>query len=296
MQFIPFLIGIVILGGGVVAGIFLYRKNHSRYQEMKYQKTSTIAEVTEVVDSMAAVDVTYRHYCELKGVVRSETPVMAPYTGCQVAYYTNRCLSVTQQVQRVRTKNGGMQTFTTKQEQEVASESSPAEIYITDASGSQKIYIDKESFGKDMDLIESCDRFEATNSPWMQQNRGRFQINISLSGANHLGYRLIEKILPQGQPVYLLGEVYKRGDRYYLGKAVREKKPSVLSCRTEDEMTAKAKGNQKIALIVIAAAAIIGAGICVFSFTPLCRQMMEDFARSSYSDGYRGHGYYDYYY
>lgn len=290
MQIVPFLIGLVIFGAGIVFGILTYRKNHGRYQEMQYQRTSTLEDVVSVVDSMAAVDVTYRHYCELKGILQADAPVIAPFCEFPVAYYSNRCLSVTQQTQTVRDKDGNRHTFTTKSEQEVSSESSTAEIYVTDPSTGRRIYIDKQSYGDTMELMEGCDRFEPVNSPWMQNNMGRFQINFSFSGANHLGYRFVERILPQGQPVYLLGEVYKRGDRYYIGKAVREKKPSLLSFRTEEEIVKKAKSSRTVGLVVLIAAVLVGAGICVFSFTPACKQLMREIRADSYSDD--AYGYY----
>ncbi len=285
MQFVLFLLGLVLFGGGIALGIWLYRKNQGRYREIKYQRTASLADVISVVDSMAPVDVTYRHYCEIKGILQAESPVIAPFCEIPVAYYSNRCLSVTQQVQTVRDRNGSRHTFTTKSEQEVSSESSTAEIYVTDPADGQRIYIDKQSFGDKMELMEGCDRFEPANSPWLHNNMGRFQFNLSFGGANHLGYRLIEKILPQGQPVYVLGEVYKRGDRYYIGQSVREKKPSVLSFRSEDEIVSKAKSNRTIALVVMIAAMVIGAGLCVFSFTPACRQLVQEFGRDN--GGYR---------
>jgi hypothetical protein len=251
---------------------------------MRYQQTSTLDEVISIVDSMAAVDVTYRHYCELKGILQSDAPVIAPFCEFPVAYYSNRCLSVTEQVQRIRDKNGSVRTYTTKSEQEVSSESSTMEIYVTDAATGQRIYIDKQSFGKEMELMDGCDRFEPDNSPWLRNNRGRFQVNLNFGGTNHLGYRFIEKILPQGQPVYLLGEVYKRGDRYYIGKAVRDKKPSLLSYRTEDEIVNKAKSSRTIAVAAIIIGVLVGVGVCAFSFTPACRSLMDDIRYGSISD------------
>ena len=311
MAIVPFVIGIAVAAVGVIIGILLYRKNQSRYQEMKYQQTSSIEDVISIVDRMVPVDMDYHHYCEIKGIVQSDAPIVAPYSNTPAAYYKNRCLSVTQVVQTIRDEKGGTRTFTTKQEQEISRDQSSADIYIVDQQTGQRIYVDKESFGSVMELMQACDRFEASGSSWAQNNSARFQINLNFNRANFLGYRLIEQVLPQGQPVYVLGEVYKRGDRYYIGKSVRENKPTVFSYKSEDEMTNKAKSTKTISIVILIAGIVIGAGLVAFSFTNAAKQMMGELsdAGSSYStssrqssqnryktytDGYYGYnGYYN---
>ena len=291
MAIVPFVIGIAVAAIGVIIGILLYRKNQSRYQEMKYQQTSAIEDVISIVDRMVPVDVDYHHYCEIKGVVQSETPIMAPYSNTPAAYYKNRCLSVTQVVQTIRDEKGGTRTFTTKQEQEVSRDQSSADIYILDQQTGQKIYVDKESFGSTMELMQACDRFEASGSSWAQNNSAKYQINLNFNRANHLGYRLIEQVLPQGQPVYVLGEVYKRGDRYYIGKSVRENKPTVFSYKSEDEMTNTAKSTKTLSIVILIAGIVIGAALVGFSFTNAAKQMMGELSdaasQSTYNQQYR---------
>ncbi len=282
MAWIFLIIGIVVVIAGVLIGFFMYRKNSGRYTEMKFQQTTPIRDVVSVIDEMYSMDPTYHHYCEIKGTVQSDAPVIGPFSGMPVAYYSNRCYSVTQQVQQIRDKNGNYHTITNKVENQVSSEASTAAFYVMDQSSNQKIYVDAGSFGGNFELMQGCDRFEPTGSQWMNNNAGSFNFSINFGMANLLGYHLVESILPQGQQMYLLGEVYRQGDRYVIGESVREKKPSAVSYRSEDEMEKTAKNKKIAAIVIMIAAAVIGGGLIAFSFTDAAKQLVDG-SGSSYS-------------
>lgn len=76
-----------------------------------------------------------------------------------------------------------------------------------------------------------------------------------------MGYRFFEEILPENQPMYILGEIHKRGNRLYVGRSVTTKKPSHVTYKSEEELLDDVK-NEKFVALAIAVGSVI-AGIAV---------------------------------
>lgn len=262
----PLVIGILLIIAGAVLGTIFFRRHGKRSTEMRYMQTSTIQEAIEVIDSMAGVDLSYRHYVELKGVIQPEQPVTAPFSERPVAYYQNRLSSVRQDSHVITDDKGNRRTVTNKVESLLSNESSPTEVYITDLSGPTKVYLDLNSFGSDLDLFPSCDRFEPENSPWMHSYQMRVNWMFPRSGSHFLGYRLQEEIFAVNQPLYVLGEMYKMGDRYYIGRSVRDKKPSLVSYKSEDEIINNTKRYRILSAVIGALGIVAGAAAIAYYF------------------------------
>lgn len=262
----PLIIGIVLIIGGAILGTIFFRRHGKRSTEMRYMQTSTIKEACEVIDSMADVDLTYRHYVELKGVIQSVQPVTAPFSERPVAYYQNRLSSVRQDSHVITDDKGNRRTVTNRVESPLSNESSPTEVFITDLSGPSQVFLDLKSFGNDLQLLPACDRFEPENSPWLHSFQARSNWMFPRPGSHFLGYRLQEDIFAVNQPLYVLGEMYKMGDRYYLGRAVREKKPSLVSYKTEDEIISNTKRYRILSAVIGGLAILAGAAAIAYYF------------------------------
>lgn len=245
---------------GIGYAVYVYRKNTNKVQEMQFQQTTCIKDVLDIVGNLSDLDENYRHYSEVKGHLHSVTgDVQAPYSQRQVAYYENVVYSVNEETRTERDDDGNTRTITDKVENRISNEKSPVEIYLSDNSCDDKVYIDIESFGGDVDLMSGCDRFESKNSSWVRNN---FSFDFSGSGGHRfLGYRFFEEILPEDQPMYILGEIHKRGDRLYVGRAVTSKKPSHVTYKSEDELLDDVK-KERIFAAAIGAVGVI-AGILV---------------------------------
>lgn len=262
----PLVIGILLIVAGAAYGIIVFLRNGKRSTEMRYMQTSTIQDASEIIDNMAGVDLSYRHYVELKGVIQPEQPVTAPFSERPVAYYQNRLSSVRQDSHVITDDKGNRRTITNRVESLLANESSPTEVYITDLSGPTKVFLDLNSFGNDLQLFPACDRFEPENSPWIRGYQTRVNFMFPRAGSHFLGYRLQEEIFACNQPLYVLGEMYKMGDRYYIGRSVRDKKPSLVSYKSEDEIISNTKRNRMISSVIGGLAILAGAAAIVYYF------------------------------
>lgn len=251
------IIGIGLIIAGMAYGIYMFKKNGNKSVEMQYMQTTSIADAADIVDAMTDADPNYHHYVEIKGTLQSEDSVVAPFIEKAVAYYENKCYAVNEEKRTMCDSNGNTTTRMVKVENEITSEKSSVPMYITDNSSDIKVYIDIESFGSDKDLQSGCDRFEPKNSTWLQYNINRYSWG-NYGGAQLLGYRLKESVLYNNQPVYVLGELYKHGDRMCIGKSVVAKKPSMFSYKSEDQLVSDTKREKVMSLVFGGGAAAVG--------------------------------------
>lgn len=73
-----------------------------------------------------------------------------------------------------------------------------------------------------------------------------------------LGYRLIEEIVPIGQEVYLIGDLYRNGDKYYIGASADTTKPTFFSCKSEEELARELKGKKSGSIGIAVVGILIG--------------------------------------
>lgn len=260
------LIGLVMIVGGLAFAAYQYRRTGTRMQETQYMQTSSISDALEIMDTMEVTDPFYRHYVELKGSLVCDSPLNSPYANRAAAYYTNHCLSVSEQTSVYHDDDGNRHTSVTKHESEISNEHQSTEAYLRDGSCDVPVYVNFDSFGGDIDLVECCDRFEPVGSSWSNHFGARYSSRV-YGGGRFLGYRLIESIFPANCPVYVLGELVHMGDRYVIEKAQLSKKPSLLSYKSEEQIVQDHKNSQLTSLIVGGVLVLIGIVVIVMRFS-----------------------------
>lgn len=257
-------IGVFFILIGVVFAIYRFKKNSATVLEIKYTQTTSIADAKDIVENMLSSDPNYHHYVELKGVLNTDEVVVAPFCGRQVAYYENKCYSVTEETKVTHDSNGNARTRVQKSERELSSEKSSTPMYIKDQSCNTPVYVDIGSFGPDATIQVGCDRFENNNSQWMSSHSHMFSSHgAHCGGSRFLGYRLKENILNVNQPLYILGELYMNGDSLYIGRSMVSKKPYKLSFMSEDQLISDIKKGNLVAFVFGSIMLLIGVIIIV---------------------------------
>lgn len=128
--------------------------NGSRVQmveDMKMTKTSRVADQLSILDELEQTSPNFRQYCELTGTAQREGGVIAPYSRKQVAYYEIRCYRIENR------GSGDVETL-------VAHEKSFDPFYFKDASSDTPVYVDINSFGEHILLVNSTNHIEGPNS------------------------------------------------------------------------------------------------------------------------------------
>ena len=254
------IIGAVLIVGAIVYAIYMFKSKGNKIFEIRYIRRTTIKDAADIVFDLSALDPMYRHYVQLEGIVESTDNVCAPFSKRNCAYYENHCYSVSQEAHTTIDRNGARSTMTNKVEHEISSEKSSTQIYIKNSSCDKKVYVDMNSFEKDVELVPACDRFEQKNSPFIQNMSMSYNLPFGIGSiSNLLGYRFKENILIPKQPLLVLGELYAMGDDLYIGKATLEKKkPSLVSYKSEDDIVSGIKKDRTRFLILCLGAIIIG--------------------------------------
>ena len=160
-------------------------------EDIKATKTSRIVDAVSILDDLGTTSSNYRHYCELVGSSMGSSGVVAPYSKRQVAYYDIKCY-------RIDATAGGGQRETL-----VAHEHSFDPFFFTDGSCDTPVYIDLESFGDNVILVNSTNHIEGPNSDFAKA------VRQSASAATTGG----------GTTYAMVGELASRATHVLLGAA-----------------------------------------------------------------------------
>lgn len=120
-------------------------------EDMKMMQTSRVVDQVSILDELLETTPNYRQYCELVGTAQHEGGVVAPYSRRNVAYYEIRCYRIENR------GSGDVETL-------VAHERSFDPFYFKDGSCDTPIYVDINSFGNNVMLINSTNHIEGPNS------------------------------------------------------------------------------------------------------------------------------------
>ena len=161
-------------------------------EDIKATKTSQVSDAVSILDDLGSTSPGYRHYCELVGTSMASGGVTAPYSRRQVAYYDIKCY-------RLDATYGGGQEETL-----VAHEHSFDPFFFTDPSCDTPIYVDLESFGNNVILVNSTNHIEGPNSDFSKA----FQKNATTASSSGTSgaYAMVSHAVARGANV-LLGAV-----------------------------------------------------------------------------------------
>lgn len=120
-------------------------------EDIKMTQTSRVVDAVAVLEDLGKTQPGYRHYAELIGTAQPTSSVTAPYSQRGVAYYDLRAF----RVERL----GGRDVETL-----VAHEKSIEPFWFTDGSCDTRVYVDLDSFGDNIILVNSANRVEGPDS------------------------------------------------------------------------------------------------------------------------------------
>jgi hypothetical protein len=83
-------------------------------------------------------------------------------------------------------------------------------------------------------------------------------------GARTLGFRMIEKTIPVGQSLYVLGEAWLEGLKVKIGRPRDVKKPFIVSVRSETDIVQSNNRSARIALVIGIVIAVAGVLVMIF--------------------------------
>lgn len=255
--------GIALIIGGVLLSTIVTKKMKNKNVEIQFMKTTTVGELKKTLQENAAQGLTgYREYAEIKGLATSETLHKAPYSEKEVAYYDASIYQVFEEIETYEDKDGTHER-TVKRENLMSSEKSPGPIVLFDETTSDNAYLEIRSQGMQLDTLATLDKFEPTDM--MQQYNFFNQFIVRPMGSLTLGFRMVEKTIPLNHPLYVLGEAYLENSRLLVTKPSDDKKPYIVSTKSEDELVQSNKSGANMAFYCGILLAIAGIALIVYA-------------------------------
>ena len=262
------IIGVALVALGVYLAVFQRAKSASVALEIQAQPTKTFEEVKEALEAMQEYNPSYRELVEVKGFAATKETVKTPYTNRQVAFYTAETIQVSETTEEYRDSNGDRKIRTTKHEDRMSSEESSAELLLKDSAGNE-IVIETNGISNKLDLIKTHDRLETQNpygagyadDPFRRYNR----FNLPSYGTGHriIGYKQVEKTLPLGGALYVLGEAYMLANRIWIGPPKDKKQPFIVTTRSEEQMLKDTQSSQTTSTVFGIICALAGLALFV---------------------------------
>ena len=225
-----------ILIGGVLIKYF-YSNTKEKIKEVEATETTKISELKEMLsDGM-------RKYVELKGKITDENMVEAPYSKKQVAYYEY----IVKRFYEKRKSNGNFE----KEDETILHEKSEQDVCFVDDSCNDSLLLD---VSKDCNVRMpiTYKKFESDGSVF---DFGGIRF---VDKPNTTGYEIVERAIDANQHLYVIGEVYKDGDKIRIGKPEDSNRPFIVTTESEEELVKSLKLTAKIQMIIGSVLIIFG--------------------------------------
>lgn len=260
------IIGLILAGIGALLATVLRAKLSSKAVEVQYMKTSKIGDLKQTFGDMSGLSDSFRQYVELQGISASANAPKTPYSQQEVAYYSAELIQVYERDEYYKDSEGNQKLRTVRAEDTVSSEKSNENVLLKDAETGETVSLDPQDASSGFELVEGYNRFEP------QTNMGSFGFFRTFTprnlGNRTLGYRMVEKIIPLGKPLYVLGDAFQRAGTIYVSHPEDSKKPFVVSTKSEGQIVAEAKTGATFALVGGIVLAVGGLAVTVMGFFP----------------------------
>lgn len=252
------IIPILFIVGGLVAIFYIRPKTKDNVTEIKYMQTKTISELNDMFKQMDenGLGDNYREFVELKGTISADNLVETPFSNRKVAYCESIVSQVTESKEQYRDSNGNMRTRVNKHENTISNEKSSQDISIVDNSSNESVVLEINASGCKLDIPKTFDRFEQKGNLGNYRYFNSFSLNRF--GAETLGFKLTEKTINENQNIYAIGEAFKVGNKIHIGKPQDNKKPFIVTTKSEEDLINTSNKNAMIALIGGIIAIVIG--------------------------------------
>lgn len=245
-----FVVGVILL---IVAGVlgYLSQSAKNKLLEMAGAETFTAASLKETADAVAKEigAGSFRQKGEVKGVVRTEKPLVSELKQISCVYYESSVREEYEEVYYERDSQGREQRRTRTHTKELRDNRAGVPFYVEDATGRILVRPD----GAEWDPETVVNEFQPGGIP---------QLGMMLnSNTRFVGTRYREVVVPLGKRVYVLGEATDAGG---LGITKPEKEGKFLiSLKSEEQLSSEAKSASSGYRIGALLCALVGLGLMV---------------------------------
>ena len=226
-----------------IAGVrfFNWRETLGGLQTIMATKTSTAEELQAVIqaiqDNLGDANI-FREKVELKGVIYSDTPIIAELSQKPCVYARTWYEDKFEETYKDEEEN----RFKIRYTSEVLADNIQAQVFqVEDQTG--RILVNPK--GAKFELTQVVNRFEPN------------EVREKIGKRRKVGRQYNEWILPIGVQVYIFGEISRSGSDFVVQKPLEKEEPFIISRDSEENLTRekqqkahKAKNGGLIALAI----------------------------------------------
>lgn len=262
----------LLIGGAVVAliGLILWiskNKKEGKSALLSVTETSKVSEVKENYESMRSSmgDGNFTHFCEVKGVAFTDTPLTSELAKKEVVYFSSKVIYEYEKLEEKRDSQGKVTRNWVKKSDTVSDNTQWASGWgIKDDSGF--IHIDPAKAELHAVQIHSSFEKEPHADALLKFNIGGMSIGLGDKnpGKRTIGYRYTEMAIPLNHQLYVIGDANDREGKLQMAKPKESRYPFIVSTKSESEISGDLGSSIKGLKIGAYICWAIGAGLAVY--------------------------------
>lgn len=235
----------LLIGGAVVAliGLFLWiskSKKEGKSAILSVTETSKISEINENFESIRSSmgNGNFTHFCEIKGVAFSDTPVTSELAKKPVVYYSSKVIHEYERLEEKKDANGKITRNWVKKSDTVSDNTIWASGFgVKDDTG----FIQIDPAKAELHAIQIHSNFEKgePNADALVKFKiggVSFGLGDKNPDKRTIGYRYTEVAIPMNQDLYVIGDANDREGKLQVSKPKESRYPFIVSTKSESEL------------------------------------------------------------
>lgn len=254
-------VGAILIAVGVA--LFFYKKKvEAKLLDVKYYDKTDIKSAVETCVSVSQ-ELGSGHYSQMVKVA-AKAQLDSPYTGefsnepC--VYYEASAVHEFEKLVERKDENGKVQRNWVSGSETIGSKREGGEFNLNDGSGSVLVDIQ----GADLTLDNAVNRFKNSGGS-VAFSFGTFHPENSRNKRSK-GYREIERNIPVGQQLFVLGELNDRNGSPTITISGEKGNPFIVSIKSEEEVIGGLESKAKMVYYGAIACVVIGPILIVANF------------------------------
>jgi hypothetical protein len=255
------IVGAILIAVGV--GLFFYKKKvEDKLLDVKYYDKSDIKSALETCLSVSQ-ELGTGHYSQMvkfSAKAQIEEPCVGEFSNDKCVYFEASAVHKFEKLVESKDSEGKVQRRWVSGSSTIGSMKEGGEFMLNDGSGEIAIDID----GSDLTMEYAVNNFKSTTSP-KRFSFGAYQPESSRKKKSQ-GYQEIERNIPVGQQLFIIGELHDRNGTPAVTRSAEKKNPFIVSVHSEDEVIGGLESKVKAVFYGAIACLVIGASLVVANF------------------------------
>lgn len=268
----------LLVGGAVVAlvGLFLWiskGKKEGKSAILAVTETSTISEINENYESIRSTmgNGSFTHFCEIKGVAHSDSPIVSELAKKDVVYYSSKVIHEYERLEEKKDANGKITKNWVKKSDVVSDNTNWANGFgVKDSTGFIQIDPAKAELHT-VQIHSNFEKGEPTQDSIVKFKIGGISIGLGdrTPDRRTIGYRYTEVAIPMNQDLYVIGDANDREGKLQMSKPKESRYPFIVSTKSESEIAGDLGSSIKGLKIGAFVCFGLGAGLAIFGLVKM---------------------------